>query len=346
MRIVKPVLAAMVLASAAIAFAAGVPGDAPVLPYAAYPADERLTLSGKLVRPEAEALRDELLKREIARVRESQSYQPQPAIWRIADSDTTIFLFGTVHSLPPGFRWRNPALEGVIVRADQLWLESVDDKNSDVTFREGLSKEAVGSLPPLLERVSPLYRARLVALQSMLPPETVKEMDAMPTWIAAMGVGFIRDLLVGDMPSPGADDWLEQHFRAVGKPIEAIEDSKSVVTNINSIPEGAQRMMLDAALAAPDRTRTELDGPAHAWAKGEVGPDSPLIIVPEQLDPAGTMADPLLTKRNSEWVDTLLKRGMARPGTILFAAGAGHFVGPGSVIELLQRRGIRVERVQ
>ena len=347
MRIVKALLAMAVLATGAVAIAAGSgPGDAPRLPYALYSYDEQLTLAGRLVQPEIETVRAAAVRREIERVRAAQTYQPQPAIWKISDADTTIYLFGTVHSLPPGFRWRNPALEGVIVSADRLLLESVDDKNSDVTFREGISAETLGTMPPLIERASPLYRAKLADIQKMLPPETVKQMDAMPTWIAAMGVGFIRDLLVGDMPSPGADDWLEQHFRATGKPIGAIEDSKLVVTNINAIPEAAQRLMLDAALAAPDRTRAELDGPAHAWAQGEVGPGSPLIIVPEQLDPAGTMADPLLVRRNGEWVDTLLGREMTRPGTILFAAGAGHFVGPGSVIELLQKRGIRVERVQ
>jgi uncharacterized protein YbaP (TraB family) len=180
----------------------------------------------------------------------------------------------------------------------------------------------------------------------MLPPDAVKSMDTMPTWIAAMGVGFIRDLMVGDMPSQGADDWLEQHFRATGRPVEAIEDSKAVVTNINAVPESDQRLMLEAALASPDRTRVQMDGPAHAWAQGDVGPNSPLIITPESLDPSSKMADPLLTQRNNAWVDALLGKIFKRPGVVLFAAGAGHFVGPGSVIDLLQRRGVRVERVQ
>jgi len=30
----------------------------------------------------------------------------------------------------------------------------------------------------------------------------------------------------------------------------------------------------------------------------------------------------------------------------LFAAGAGHFIGPGSLLELLRQRGIKVNRVE
>ncbi|MEK7875499.1 MAG: TraB/GumN family protein, partial [Pseudomonadota bacterium] len=245
MRTVKAILGLLVLATGAIAVAQTQSSDAPKLPYTAYPADDRLTLAGTLVRTETEAMREVALRREITRVQAAQTYQPVPAIWKISDSDTIIYLFGTVHSLPPGFRWRNPALEGVIVRADVLLLESIDDESDKVTFLEGLPKEN-GALPPLLDRVSTRYRAKLAEIQAMLPPEAVKDLDAMPTWIAAMGIGFVRDLMVGDMPSQGADDWLEQHFRATGKPVEAIEDSKAVVTNINANPEFAQRMMLEA----------------------------------------------------------------------------------------------------
>jgi uncharacterized protein YbaP (TraB family) len=347
MRMIRAVIGLAVLASGAFAIAHGVPGtETPRLPYTSYAADERLTLSGKLVRPEVEALRDAALERERERVRLSQTYQPHPAIWKIGDRDTTVYLFGTVHSLPPGFRWRNPALEGVIVRADTLLLESIESPDDKVTFLEGMGSDTVSNMPPLLDRVSHRYRGKLAALQAMLPPDAVKSMDTMPTWIAAMGVGFIRDLMVGDMPSQGADDWLEQHFRATGRPVEAIEDSKAVVTNINAVPESDQRLMLEAALASPDRTRVQMDGPAHAWAQGDVGPNSPLIITPESLDPSSKMADPLLTQRNNAWVDALLGKIFKRPGVVLFAAGAGHFVGPGSVIDLLQRRGVRVERVQ
>lgn len=317
----------------------------PKLQYAAYPSDERLTAAGTLVLSAEDAKREAALRREIERVMASQPYQPAPAIWKIADPDTTIYIFGTIHSLPPGFRWRNPGLEAVIVRADVLLLESLGEEDDKVTFLEGVSIDQLAGLPPLLDRVSHRWRGKLAELQAGLPPETVKAMDAMPTWIAAMGIGFLRDVAAGDMPAQGADDWLEQHFRSTGKPVEAIEDSKGVVANINAIPEPAQRTMLEAALASPERTREQLDAPAHAWAQGQVGLDSPLMIRPEDLDPGQALADPLLAKRNMAWVDDLLAR-LNKPGVTLFAAGAGHFVGPGSVIDMLRRRGIRVERVQ
>lgn len=337
-------LAAGALAIATAAVAQNVPGLVPALPYVTYSPDERLALSGKPVRPEADALYDAATRKEMARVALAQPYAPLPAIWKISDADTSIYLFGTVHSLPPGFRWRNPGLEAVIVRADSLLLESIDEEADDVTFLEGLP--AGGALPPLIDRVSHRTRAKLAEVQAILPAEMVTELDKMPSWIAAMSIGTIRDMLAGDIPSQGADDWLEKHFRSLGRPVHAIEDSKAVVTSINAVPESAQRMMLEAALLSPLRSHEQLDAVAHAWAQGNVGANSPLIIMPESIDPNAEMADPLLVQRNNAWVESLIDRLRTKPGVILFAAGAGHFVGEGSVIELLAARGLRVERVQ
>ncbi|RYD96339.1 MAG: TraB/GumN family protein [Sphingomonadales bacterium] len=337
-------LAATALAIATAAVAQNVPGLVPALPYIAYAPDDRLALSGKPVREESDALYDAAYRRELARVATAQPYDPAPAIWKISDADTSIYLFGTVHSLPPGFRWRNPGLESVIVRADSLILESVDDDHSDVTFLEGLPQD--GALPPLIDRVSHRSRAKLAELQAVLPAQVASDLDKMPSWIAAMSIATVRDLMAGDIPSQGADDWLEKHFRSLGRPVHAIEDSKEVVSNINTVPESAQRMMLEAALLVPLRTHDELDAVAHAWARGQVGADSPLRILPESIDPGAQMADPLLTRRNHAWADSLVARLKAQPGVILFAAGAAHFVGPESVIDLLARRGLRVERVQ
>lgn len=342
-----------IAACAAATLALAMPGapavaqHAPQIPYRGYPADETVSLAGAAVRAPADVARDAIYEREIARVRATQKhYEPAPAIWRIADVDTVIYLFGTIHSLPIGFRWRNAGLEAVIARADSLLLESVDDGTEDsADFLSGVTSGGA-PLPPLRDRVSGPYRKRLAEFQRILPPAAVAQLDRMPSWMAALGISSIRNMLGGDVSGQGADDWLERYFRSTGKPVEAIEDSDSVLASINQVSERAQRLMLESALVAPLSSRSALDGPAHAWAQGEVGADSPLIIVPEQLDPSAALADPMLARRNAAWVDDLLRRMERRAGVILFAAGAGHFVGPGSVLELLAARGVAVERVQ
>ena len=317
----------------------------PRIGYPALPADMRVApidfaLDGDETDiPSAEEM--EAAQSRIAIAQFSQNYRPHPAIWKISSGKSTIYLFGTIHILPPGFQWRSDTLDRVVAGADTLIVESVDDRSSVDSLTGGPSP----ALPPLARRVSPDHRAALKHFTDALAPEAVAALDGMQTWIAAIAIGYVRDFRAGEIPGPGADDWLEQHFREAGKPVVPIESGNQVMATVNAIPEAEQRHMLDLALDAPQRSRAELRAPMHAWAKGEVGSDSALTV--DLVGSSGTeaLSAPLLTNRNRAWADSLARR-LQTPGTSLFAAGAGHFIGPGSLLELLRQRGIKVNRVE
>src|SRR5437870_6571032 len=49
--------------------------------------------------------------------------EPRPAIWLLSDADTRIYLFGTVHVLHPGLRWRSATFDRIARDAQELVLE-------------------------------------------------------------------------------------------------------------------------------------------------------------------------------------------------------------------------------
>lgn len=269
----------------------------------------------------------------------SQNYRPAPAIWKFGDRDTTIYLFGTIHILPPGFAWRTPVLDRIVDRSSLLLLESVEAPGAPFMAPQGKPSRR------LIDRVSPSHRAKLTAFFNSLPPGGAAAFDTMPTWIAAVAIGMVREMRSGEIPGPGADDTLEAQFRDVGKPVQAIEDSAQVMTKVATVPEADQRAMLNRALDAPDQSRAELRRSLHAWARGEIGSDSALAADIAASSRSSPLSTALLDDRNIGWTASLVQR-LRRPGTILFAAGAGHFIGKGSVIDLLQQRGVKVTRIQ
>jgi len=321
----------------------------PALHYRLLPIDERVTARGRIdgelvMVSDGDWAEENELADAIARTRASQRYVPRPALWRIGDKDTTIYLFGTIHSLPPGFRWRSAPLDAAIARADRLLVESTQGSVDDAgALLMGDVAPGAPNLPPLADRLPAERRVPLKLFQATLPEPAVKLLDGMPTWVAAMAIGYVRDLRAGNRAGPGADDWLEARFRGAHKPIAGIEDSARVVASVNAVPEAQQRDMLIAALEMPTPGDTEREAPTHAWAQGDIGPKSALVV--ELEGGSGALHGPLLTQRNRAWADSLAKR-LDRPGVELFAAGAGHFLGRDSVIELLRKRGIKVIRVE
>ncbi|MFM2274078.1 MAG: hypothetical protein RL702_3143, partial [Pseudomonadota bacterium] len=47
----------------------------------------------------------------------------RPALWKVADEDTTIYLFGTIHLLPKGIAWYDGALAKAFDQSDELVTE-------------------------------------------------------------------------------------------------------------------------------------------------------------------------------------------------------------------------------
>ena len=63
---------------------------------------------------------------------------PGPALWQVADEDTTIYLFGTVHALPQSTNWFDGRIERAFDASDELVTEiDVGDAGKSQRARSG-----------------------------------------------------------------------------------------------------------------------------------------------------------------------------------------------------------------
>jgi hypothetical protein len=276
-----------------------------------------------------------------------QDYQPRPAIWLLADADTKIYLFGTIHVLAPGFNWQSPELSRVVGEAQELVVEhyqppaaaegSIED--SDAVRMLMLSKPV-----PILARVPEDRRA---GLKQAIDRSGVEEpvFDHLQSWAAAMMLGLAH--LMGGYgtedpdDAPGVEDVLEETFRKAAKPILSVEDSMLVLRAMNDLPADVQTMMLVEAAEETKQATQAWARDDHAWARGRIE----AMSIDEMLDSfPDPLFDILIRKRNAAWTDWLVAR-LDKPGTVLFAVGAGHLAGKESVQAMLEKRGLKARRV-
>jgi uncharacterized protein len=104
-----------------------------------------------------------------------------PALWKLADGDTTIYLFGTIHVLPKELAWRTPKFNAAITRAQELVLEVSDLGDPNQTAKTFMGLALTPGLPPVLDRVPPSKRA---ALQKLIDKAGVPTsfLDTMENW--------------------------------------------------------------------------------------------------------------------------------------------------------------------
>lgn len=268
---------------------------------------------------------------------------PKPALWRVADEDTTIYLFGTIHMLPRDSAWRTPALDAAVQQSQSLVLETlIDAANPQQLAAEMASLGFANNLPPIAERVEASRRPALeAAIAKTGVPRSL--FDRMESWAAAFTLLGVQFQALGVQADQGVEAVLRQSFTAAGKPVGQLETNREQLSFFDTLPEHAQRELLSGAIENPQQTRVKFDEMLRAWLSGDV--DSIADTFNRDLQNSPELKAALLTRRNANWSNWIARR-MAGPGTVMVAVGAGHLAGEVSVQRYLESRGYRITRVQ
>ncbi len=275
-----------------------------------------------------------------------QDYEPQPAIWKIEDADSRVYLLGTIHQLPVSFEWRNPQLDRIIAEAGSLVTETgvpTDPKAFAAAVEKMGPVASDGQRLSIADRLSGERRAKWVGMASMMPEEAVARLDRGPTWFAAIGIGIQQQARRSPPMTSGVDAALTREFKKAGKPVEAIEEFQPILASLAEISELQQLDWLNETIdnVGQERSLEQRMVNFHEWASGRPR-DFKQVAEGNVLGAA--LIERLLDRRNASWIDQLKQR-LKQPGTTLVAAGAAHFHGANSVIDLLDKQGIKVERV-
>ena len=250
----------------------------------------------------------------------------KPRLWRIEKAGKTSHLFGTYH-VGVGREQLPAVVEREFTRARVVAFESLNDDDTS----DGSEHAAPRSLST---EVGPEAWSRLVAL---VGSEAADKLDTEPAMTAIVILGVMY-LDTGAM----LDEELEQAARESEKQLVALETSASLRGVFRRWFDA--RMLRLALLSSRGRKamrEESLAGLADYCAGRDRDPD-----LGEGMSPAERrqINHDLLDARNLAWMDPLEK--VLAGGDAFVAVGAAHLRGKNSVIDLLQRRGYQVTRVE
>ena len=263
-----------------------------------------------------------------------------PALWKVADADTTIYLFGTVHVLPKEIEWYDATIAKALEGSDILVTEIPMDSSSEaamqqLTMTKGMLPAGTTLRSLLTAEQTTQYTAALVKLGAQ--PEAF---DPLKPWLAALTFTIVPLMQSGYDPNSGVEKVL---LSKVGdKPKGALETAEFQLGIFDGMAQDAQVTFMMEAATEMDKAKPMLDRMVAEWAKGDA--DQLAAVMNEGLDDP-KVAEALLYSRNAnwaEWIDTRLDQ----PGTVFIAVGAGHLAGAKSVQDVLAQKGIKVTRVK
>ncbi|MBD3774767.1 MAG: TraB/GumN family protein [Rhodobacteraceae bacterium] len=264
-----------------------------------------------------------------------------PALWKVSDGDTTIYLFGTIHALPKDVDWFKGPLKEAFESSDTLVTEVLVDGQSPAQLQKTVIE--LGTLPEgqtLRDLLSPEQRTRYEAAIAKLG-FPVATFDRFEPWYAAMMFSMVPLLQQGYAPDAGVEKVLSA-ANAPGKQVAELESIDQQLAMFDQLPQENQVSYLMEVIDGIDEIKPTIDQMVAEWLEGDA--DGLAVLMNEGMsDPV--VIDRLLYQRNRTWAKWIDKR-LEQPGTVFVAVGAGHLAGKDSVQADLEKMGLTVERIQ
>ena len=266
-----------------------------------------------------------------------------PAMWEVRDGDSAIHLFGSVHMLPPDLKWRTPALEDAIARSEHVFFET------DVGPRGFLALTVKMTIAQFQQMSTPwlhlLTDQQLAQLMDALGPLgiTGEQVAVMPPWMVSM------QLASAQMSGEGASAYSFTSGVEWTLQWDLVPDRKAYLETpgeqFDLIAAGTLEEQVEALIAMLGETggSEALTEIIQAWAAGDVETLTSSMAPKNEAEQAGIEA--LLLQRNRNWIPAL-KKLLAEDREDLVVVGAAHLAGDGSVLDLLEKAGYTVTRIQ
>ena len=265
----------------------------------------------------------------------------QHVFWEVAGRHNTVYLMGSVHVLK-----KTDAALPVVAEAAYLDAETVIqeiDPFAAAAEMGGVAALALQALPEgqsLAAVLGPELHARLQKDSALLQINTDSLARKQP-WYVALLVLQARLAQGGFSSADGVDYQIALRARRDSKPLRGLETTVEQLAVFARMPMEDQREFLRGMLDEVDMAR-DLEEITAAWRRGDLAMLESLLRSGVAESPAFFQA--LTTERNLRWLPQIEAMLADPEDDYLVVTGALHMVGDEGLVELLRRKGYRVDR--
>ena len=274
--------------------------------------------------------------------------------WKVSDSNSTIYLLGSLHFADSSFYPLDSVIENAFDRSEELAVE-IDMSDDSISQQLALMSEQYGFFHDGRSLDSVIPASVLMSLDSLclawkLPLGSFARYKPIPAGMTVTAVGIMRMGYDGKL---GIDVHFLNRARDAGKNIislETVEEQVFVLTgDDDSFALG--NFYLKTILRETPSLDSATRGMMRAWKTG----DDSLFCVNMNLDTAQlSPADSLLKKEFNERIYYSRNRKMAESiagflandRNVFVIVGAAHLAGNHeNILDILRRKGFTVEQL-
>ncbi len=278
------------------------------------------------------------------RVADARERNDGPALWKVTDRNSTLYLYGTVHLLPDGTDWQRRDMQAAFDDVGTMFFEIPD--NNEAALEASTMQRVHGLYTngrTLSERMDSLNQKLLFAAAHNADVP-LRAIDNFKPWL-------VTDMLIiaaaekGGLKSKNsADTVLRAKAISAQKTIRSLDTMNTYIEAVALQPDWVQMQALEDTIANFDTIVGDMKGVNAAWLVGNTDMlETDLIYPAKKRSPE--MYKALFLDRNLKWARTL-DEFMEGDSRGMVVVGIGHLVGPDSLPNQMRELGYDVERVR
>jgi len=275
------------------------------------------------------------------------SIEADPALWSISDEDSTVYLFGTVHILPPELEWRTDAVMAAFADAETIYFE-VDALSPDSQAEAQALIPQLGLNAPgvtLSSMISDEAEAHVAAIAGRIgaPADAfMAQLDPLQPWLASLQMAVLQMQAAGYDPNSGAEAALNADAREAAKAFGYFETIEEQLRFLSDSPIDVQIADFEVGVEQMVEEPEILTEMIQAWARGDMDFLDQLING-DMREASPELYARLIVERNRNWIPHIVE-ALDGSEDAFVAVGAGHMPGQEGVIALLEAEGLEVTR--
>ncbi|MEO6081253.1 MAG: TraB/GumN family protein [Steroidobacteraceae bacterium] len=269
------------------------------------------------------------------------AHADEHVFWEVSGKHNTVYLLGSVHVLSNTDRALPAVADAAYLDAESI-VEELDvfAAASEMSGGAALSLQTLPEGQMLAAVLGPELHARLQKAAAPLHIDT-DFLTRMQPWFVAMMITQARLTQGGFNATDGVDFQIALRAQRDRKPLRGLETAVEQLSLFAAMSLADQREFLRATLDESD-IAAQVAEIAAVWRRGDLKRLESLLRQGAEESPEFFKA--LTTDRNLRWLPQIEAMLADPKDDYLVVTGALHMVGDMGMVELLRRKGYKVER--
>lgn len=264
-------------------------------------------------------------------------------VWKVTGGRSCLYLAGSIHVLKPA-DYPLPSPYEEAYQAAQVIVMEVRPGELTGPKAQGrmLRASMIDDGGSLRDRLSPdaWSRLRHWCSENQYP---ISSLERMQPWMASLVIGFTTFEKLGYDRAGGMEAHFAPRIERDGKSVTGLETADFQISLFSEMSAAEQEQMVLQSLHEVEEAESRVSTMVTAWRTGDT--DALHKLLKTSFAKFPELEKRLLLDRNQAWIspiESLLKSDLVA----LVLVGAGHLSGPGSVVDLLRKKGYHIEQLR